>query len=128
MHLQQSKLYDILEESHSENSLTAKIHIHEAHEIFKGHFAHQPILPGVCMLQISKELLEQHYQTKLLMAASGQIKFLKMVDPRNDADISISISKLPEQINNEVQFLNIEWKDSEGNYILKLSGGYVVAS
>lgn len=127
MHLQNSHFYSIISSTFADQNLHANISINKEHEIFKGHFAHQPVLPGVCMLQISKEILEHHYQTKVIMPASGQIKFLKMVDPNVNATISIEVKKLPEFLNDQPQFINIDWKDGDGNFILKLNGGYSIA-
>lgn len=127
MHLQNSHFYSILSSTFADQKLQANISINKEHDIFKGHFTHQPVLPGVCMLQISKEILEQHYQCRVIMPTSGQIKFLKMVDPNVDSSIFIEIKKIPEALNNTPQFINIDWKDNDGNFILKLNGGYSVA-
>ena len=38
------------------NIVKTDIELNAAHTIFKGHFPDQPILPGVCMLQMVKEV------------------------------------------------------------------------
>ena len=37
----------------------AQISIDRDHTIFKGHFPGNPVMPGVCMIQIIKELTEE---------------------------------------------------------------------
>lgn len=36
------------------NKHEATIDINPAHEVFKGHFPDNPVMPGVCMMQIIK--------------------------------------------------------------------------
>jgi len=46
-------------EKTAESKYLAMILINEEHEVFQGHFPGNPIMPGVCMMQIIKELTEQ---------------------------------------------------------------------
>ncbi|MEP7278535.1 MAG: 3-hydroxyacyl-ACP dehydratase, partial [Bacteroidota bacterium] len=39
-------------------NIRAILKINPDHAIFKGHFPGQPVVPGVCMMQIVKELME----------------------------------------------------------------------
>ena len=43
----------------NEEGISAQIKLNPKHEIFKGHFPGKPIMPGVCMIQIIKELTER---------------------------------------------------------------------
>ena len=49
--------------------------------IFAGHFPGQPVLPGACMLQLLKEILEDGLKTPIRLKKASQVKFLSMVDP-----------------------------------------------
>lgn len=51
-------LYQILESEKNDSGFAYSIQISDKHPIFKGHFPESPILPGVCILQIFKELSE----------------------------------------------------------------------
>jgi 3-hydroxyacyl-[acyl-carrier-protein] dehydratase len=57
------------------------IELNPAHEIFNGHFPGNPILPGVCMVQILKELLINYSGCKLILKNAGSIKYLSFIDP-----------------------------------------------
>ena len=48
------------------NKLSAMIRLNPSHEIFKGHFPGNPILPGVCVVQILKEILMYQLNNKLI--------------------------------------------------------------
>jgi 3-hydroxyacyl-[acyl-carrier-protein] dehydratase len=56
--------------------------LNPSHEIFNGHFPGNPILPGVCMVQILKELLISQLDCKLILKNTSSIKYLNIIDPR----------------------------------------------
>ena len=56
--LLKDNLYQILKSEKNESGFAYSIQISDKHPIFKGHFPESPVLPGVCILQIFKELSE----------------------------------------------------------------------
>ena len=42
----------------SETEIWAELIINSNHKIFEGHFPNQPVVPGVCMMQMIKEITE----------------------------------------------------------------------
>ena len=75
-----------------EDMATANITINKDHEIFKGHFPNNPITPGVCMMQIIKELTEQFVGTKLFMKTSSNIKFMAIINPEKTPDLELVLN------------------------------------
>jgi 3-hydroxyacyl-[acyl-carrier-protein] dehydratase len=63
----------ILREGDS-NKLSVIIRLNPAHEIFKGHFPGNPLLPGVCVVQILKEILMNQLDKKLILNYASSIK------------------------------------------------------
>jgi len=59
----------------------AVLKINPDHEIFQGHFPGQPVVPGVCMMQIVKELLETATSRSLRLHTGLDLKFLSVIDP-----------------------------------------------
>ena len=49
----------------SEKEISVVIELNQQHAIYSGHFPDQPIVPGVCQIQIVKELLEDLMGKKL---------------------------------------------------------------
>ena len=45
----------------------AKITLNKDHDIFNGHFPGNPVTPGVCMMQIVKELTEEFTGKQLFL-------------------------------------------------------------
>lgn len=77
-------LNDFFRISNTESSATeiwAELFINGDHKIFEGHFPNQPVVPGVCMMQMVKEIVEQVLgkQTNLINAA--EMKFLAVINP-----------------------------------------------
>ena len=44
--------------THSNEIINAQLQLNPAHRVFEGHFPGQPVVPGVCMVQMIKEILE----------------------------------------------------------------------
>jgi 3-hydroxyacyl-[acyl-carrier-protein] dehydratase len=74
-------LYTIQKTSAEHNSVEVVVNLNEQHEIFKGHFPSQPVLPGVCMLQMTKEMLELSLEKKLRLLKADDIRFSARVVP-----------------------------------------------
>lgn len=77
-----SNLYTIDAFENVDGKIEASLTIDANHKIFEGHFPNQPVLPGVCMLQLFKELLEKATGQNLFLYQADNCKFLSMVDPR----------------------------------------------
>ena len=78
-----NKLYTIrhLEMRQDGSGLVAEIELDPLHPVFEGHFPGNPLLPGVCTVQIIKELLEKVLNRSLIMTKAKNIKYLGFVNP-----------------------------------------------
>ena len=65
----------------ADTKATAKITINKDHIIFKGHFPGNPVMPGVCMIQIIKEITEKIVNKTLFMQSANNIKFMAIINP-----------------------------------------------
>jgi len=72
-------------------SIEATIRIDKNHAIFDGHFPGQPILPGVCMMQLIKELIESSDGKKYVIDTAGNMKFLNVIDPTLHERVNASV-------------------------------------
>ena len=68
------------------------ININKFHPIFKGHFPDNPVVPGVCMLQIIKELTEDIVGSKLFMQKCINVKFMALINPEINSELSLELS------------------------------------
>ncbi len=83
-----------------ENLALAKISLNSKHEIFKGHFPGNPITPGVCMMQIIKEICSKIVDAPLQMTQSKNIKFLAIINPEVNPQLDITLNFNHLDINN----------------------------
>ena len=58
-------------------------------EIFNAHFPTLPIVPGACLVQISKECLEKKLQQNIQILQFKNLKFLKTINPDEFPEIEI---------------------------------------
>ena len=70
-----------IEISEARDKAVAKIRLNPDHHIFDGHFPEVPIVPGVCIIQMSKEILSQIANADLQLISSKNIKFQNLVNP-----------------------------------------------
>jgi 3-hydroxyacyl-[acyl-carrier-protein] dehydratase len=97
-----NKLYAIthLEINQDRSGIMAGIKLDGRHPVFKGHFPENPVLPGVCTVQIIKELLEESFHKSLIMTKAGNIKYLGFVNPESMPvlNFTLQLKQTPEGV------------------------------
>lgn len=102
--------------------VTATLEINPAHPIFNGHFPGRPVVPGVCMVQIIKELLEEALGKSLQLQKADHIKFLSLIVPGESPVIEATIN-----YSIDSSGLSVVAALLKGNVVcLKLRGNFVV--
>tara|TARA_R110000744_G_scaffold28787_1_gene69056 strand:+ start:106 stop:474 length:369 start_codon:yes stop_codon:yes gene_type:complete len=85
-------LYTIETFNKTEEGISAQIKLNPKHKIFKGHFPGKPIMPGVCMIQIIKELTERSLGQELFLSVASNVKFMAIINPETDPILLIDIN------------------------------------
>jgi len=93
------KLFKITFSDHQEFTIQATLELDKNNDIFKGHFPGHPVLPGVCMLQMIKEVLGKTLTKHLMLTKADQIKFLRLIDPGVDNSLQVAITYTPGEYN-----------------------------
>lgn len=83
--------YSLTNFNFDNNQLKAVIELNAEHDVFKGHFPNNPVVPGVCMLQILKELVEKATETKLYIKECSNVKFMALINPEVHSELKIAI-------------------------------------
>ena len=73
-------------------SVKAKIFINKDHEILNGHFPGLPIVPGVCMMQIIREIMEVTSGKDLKLTGADTMKFLSVINPNQNSEVEVAIT------------------------------------
>lgn len=99
--------YTIVEiDSSDKENVKAIIDLNKDHEVYNGHFPGNPVVPGVCLTQLIKEVMENIEGKELCLVYADHIKFMAVVNP---------------EINNRLQIdLKVKY-DTEQNLIKVIS-------
>ncbi len=75
----------------TEGGVKARIMINRDHSILEGHFPGLPIVPGVCMMQIIREIMEVMSGKDLKLTAADTMKFLSVINPNQNSEVDVDI-------------------------------------
>lgn len=103
--------------------LSAVVGLNPQHGIYEGHFPNQPVVPGVCSIYMIKQLLQQYLGTSIRFTKIGSTKFLKMLDPRQDTELSFNI-EMGQLVDSTIKLQVIGTANSE--VFIKLKGQIAV--
>ncbi|MBL7703702.1 MAG: hypothetical protein JNM14_15740 [Ferruginibacter sp.] len=82
----------------SETDISAELVINAGHKIFEGHFPNQPVVPGVCMMQMIKEILESVINKETNLVQAADMKFLAVINPVENNVIQATIKYTSDEI------------------------------
>jgi len=91
------------------------------HLIYKAHFPGQPVTPGVCILQMLRELLSVEMDKQLFIKNIKNAKFISMMSPVTDSRVSVMFSSVtPEEGGIKAQGV-VTRRDESDQLFLKFS-------
>ena len=105
----------------AEGSYSYDVLINNKHEIFEGHFPNNPIMPGVCMMQITKDITESLTNSTLFMRKCSNVKFTAIINPDINKNLNLKIDISHEE-NGDIKVKNIT--KFEDTIALKLTAYY----
>ncbi len=115
-------LYKVKSFEKHENGVVATVSLNKDHEIFEGHFPGNPVMPGVCMIQMIKELTERATEKELFLSNCSNIKFMAIIDPRKNSLLTLTIN-----ISEEDGIIKVKNTTSyEDTLALKLSASFKI--
>lgn len=100
------------------HKVSASISINKTHPVFDGHFPNHPVTPGVCMMQIIKELTEKWAECSLVLKNARNVKFMAIINPVHHPNIQVELD-----VEEENGLLSVKSTTSfEDTTALKFSG------
>ena len=118
----QGNFYTVLNNQSNEGSVNALLQLNPDHHIFDGHFPQIPVVPGVCMMQMVKELVEDHTGQRLRLSKADHLKFLSIINPRENKLLQVDMA-----ISNSLQGIQVTAAFShEDTVFFKFKGGFIV--
>lgn len=86
------KFFTIITSDIKNGELIYNVNLNKEHYIYKAHFPNNPITPGVCILQIIQELIEQYLNINLELQILHNVKYMSIISPISNPGIAIHIS------------------------------------
>jgi 3-hydroxyacyl-[acyl-carrier-protein] dehydratase len=83
--------FTIRDTESSATEIWAELVIDANHKIFEGHFPNQPVVPGVCMMQMIKEILEKILGKETNLVQAAEMKFMAVINPQENNLIQATI-------------------------------------
>ena len=114
-------LYRITRQPAEGMPLEYEVRLNEKHFIYQAHFPGEPVTPGVCIVQMAKELLEDHLQQSLQLTTVKNVKFLSVITPIETPELSYVLDKIQSIDTIRAQF-TVKSSDKE---FAKLSLGFI---
>jgi 3-hydroxyacyl-[acyl-carrier-protein] dehydratase len=102
-----------------ENSVKASLELNPGHKIFEGHFPQTPVVPGVCMMQMVKEVFEDVADRETRIVSAAHMKFLTVINPQQTKMIQLDM-KFTARENKEIEILALLF--NEGVVYFKFKG------
>ena len=84
--------YRVVSIQNVETGYQATLELNKDHVVFEGHFPNNPVMPGVCMIQIIKELVETTTDKTLFMQQVSNVKFMTLINPQVDNILVVDFS------------------------------------
>ena len=89
-----NSLYTIADKRMEGSGIFYQILLDKNHFIYKAHFPNEPITPGVCIIQIAKELLEDYLHEEYEISYVKNIKFLSVLSPLSTPSVAYVFDKI----------------------------------
>jgi len=74
-----------------DGSVVYDVKLNAQHDVYKGHFPERPITPGVCNIQMIKELAEDVQGRLLTLVEIERCRLTSMVTPDGSPDLCVKI-------------------------------------
>ncbi|MES2331834.1 MAG: hydroxymyristoyl-ACP dehydratase [Bacteroidota bacterium] len=122
----QGEFFTISSIKKEEASIQVMLDLNASHAIFAGHFPVQPVVPGACLLQMVKEIMEIALDNKLQLVKAHQLKFMSPIDPNRgkivEAVLTFTITENKE-VNVAATFTHEAIVCFKCNAIFRVTGG-----
>lgn len=88
------ELYSITSHEAADGTHTYRVLLNHGSFIYAAHFPGEPITPGVCLIDMCRELLEDALQLKLDIATVKNAKFLSVATPKETTELTCTLGKI----------------------------------
>ena len=106
--------------THTDGVIKADLSINPGSPIFKGHFPGHPVVPGACMLQLVKDVLQSALGYSVQIKKAGSLKFVGMIEPTVAASVQLELG-----YNIDEDLIKVSGKLNDGDRVcFKMQGRF----
>ena len=105
--------YHIVATEESGETSVYKVKLNAAHAIYSVHFPGNPVTPGVCLVQMATEILEQKLDKRLVLFTAVNIKFKRLVAPTDEPSFVFSKMVVEEGLLKTI----VSIEDEQGQFV-----------
>ena len=108
-----NNLYKIISKEEDSSMVNYTIELNPSCVIYQAHFPKEPITPGVCIVQIGKELIEELLTEKMSVSCKLEIvkvknvKFLSVISPRDTLHVTYQMKKV--ELSDDNKMVEAQW-------------------
>lgn len=84
-------LFKVVESEMKEGLHHFRVCINPDHSIFEGHFPNMPVMPGVCTLDMTKQIISGVVGSRLRYSQIKDCKFLAAILPREEPLLNVKL-------------------------------------
>lgn len=110
--------YQIINTERSEGKIRTQIRLNGNHAVYAAHFPGKPVTPGVCLIQICKEIIERETGSLLSILKLKSVKFLQLIIPDQTSVLDVVCSIKEE---NGTYMIGAEFGNDTGGVMAKMS-------
>ena len=115
-----NKLYRIKDKQWDGHTGSYLLSLNPKCVIYQAHFPGEPITPGVCIVQMGKEVLEDATGMKMEIASVKNVKFLSIISPEDSQEITYLLNKVEWEGMPGLSGAETSCKDAEGQDLRRL--------
>ena len=108
-----NNLYTIVAKDIPDDKISYNIKLDANHFIYQAHFPNEPITPGVCIIQIAKELLEDSLAKRLKIYLVKNVKFLSIISPITTPLVSCVFDKITAEDNGNAYRVQVHLQSND---------------
>jgi len=89
-----NNMYEIVYSVSTASRTEYCVRLNPQHIIYRAHFPNHPVTPGVCIVQMAKEIVEERLGKRLRMAKVLNAKFLSVMSPDNNGVVTFCLDEV----------------------------------
>lgn len=95
----EGNFYRVITIDQSEDNYRIEVELFSDHQIYKGHFPQQPVVPGVCTLTIIKECIGKILSSNVIFESIKECKYVSALLPQENLRVIINLTVVDNKIN-----------------------------